>query len=90
MGSFESRGEMLRNHAKGLVMEFMQSHPDCSSNSLGMRQAEIFRRCGFDWGDKPKATSSNQQYWIVALLHELEQEGMVIQIEESGPWKLMK
>ncbi|OQK49634.1 hypothetical protein XM77_u0045 [Vibrio vulnificus] len=50
MDSFESKGELLRNHAKGLVVEFMQSHPDCSPNSLGMKQAEIFRRCGLGWG----------------------------------------
>ncbi|WP_202599544.1 MULTISPECIES: hypothetical protein [Vibrio] len=41
MDSFESKGELLRNHAKGLVVEFMQSHPDCSPNSLGMKQADV-------------------------------------------------
>ncbi|MFM2716994.1 hypothetical protein AB8T41_16310 [Klebsiella pneumoniae] len=44
--------------------------------------------CGFDWGAKPKATSSNQQYWVVALLRELEEDGLVEQIKESGPWRL--
>ncbi|WP_201420394.1 hypothetical protein [Vibrio parahaemolyticus] len=27
MDSFESKGELVRNHAKGLVVEFIQSHP---------------------------------------------------------------
>lgn len=88
MDSFEPKGELLRNHAKGLVVEFMQSHPDCNPNSSGMKQAEIFRRCGFGWGEQPKATLSNQQYWLVALLRQLEQEGVVVQLKESGPWRL--
>ncbi|WP_199251709.1 MULTISPECIES: hypothetical protein [Vibrio] len=88
MDSFESKGELLRNHAKGLVVEFMQSHPDCSPNSLGMKQAEIFRRCGLGWGEQRKASPSNQQYWLVALLRQLEQEGVVVQVVESGPWRL--
>lgn len=39
-------------------------------------------------GDYPKAPSTQQQYWAVALLHELESEGMVEQVEEKGPWRL--
>lgn len=53
-----------------------------------MRQAEIFRACGFDWGECEKATSSNQQHWVVALLRELEAEGPVEQVFQSGPWRL--
>jgi hypothetical protein len=41
-----------------------------------------------DWGDYPNATSSNQQYWVVALVRELEAEGKVERISESGPWRL--
>ena len=88
MDSFDSKGELLRNHAKGLVVEFMQSHPDCSPNGCGMKQAEIFRRCGFGWGEQLKATPSHQQYWLVALLRLLEQEGVVAQVMESGPLRL--
>lgn len=38
--------------------------------------------------DYPKAPSTQQQYWAVALLRELESEGMVEQVEEKGPWRL--
>ncbi|WP_274001532.1 hypothetical protein [Vibrio parahaemolyticus] len=90
MDSFDAKGEMIRNHAKGLVVEFMQNHPDCSPESEGMKQAEIFRLCGFGWGEQLKATLSNQQYWLVALLRQLEHEGVVVQLKESGPWRLIK
>lgn len=57
-------------------------------NGKGVKQAEVFRLSGLDWGEKRKATSSNQQYWVVALLRELEDEGLVEQVEEKGPWRL--
>ncbi|MGR6858976.1 hypothetical protein ACU5EH_06220 [Aliivibrio salmonicida] len=88
MERFLAQGEMLRNHTKGLVVEFMNAHPDCFSNAQGLRQAEIFRHCGLDWGDQHKAHSSNQQYWLIALLRQLETEGVVVQLRESGPWRL--
>jgi hypothetical protein len=53
-----------------------------------MTQAEIFRNCGFSWGDYPKASATRQQYWIVAILSELKAEGKVERITESGPWRL--
>ena len=53
-----------------------------------MRLAPIFRACGFDWGPYQKATSTNQQYWVVALMRELEAEGKVERVFESGPWCL--
>ena len=55
-----------------------------------MTQASIFRECGFDWGNYPVATSSNQQYWVVAILRELEKEGKVEQVYKHGPWRLCK
>lgn len=88
MTSFENRGFELRQLAKQLVFEFMNTESSCRPTGRGMRQAEIFRVCGFDWGPYPKATSSNQQYWIVALLKELEAEGKVSQVNPSGPWRL--
>ena len=53
-----------------------------------MRLSPIFRACGFDWGEYEKATSSNQQYWVVALMRELEAEGKVERVSSSGPWRL--
>jgi hypothetical protein len=85
---FATRGNNLRTEAKALVYEFMQSSVLCKPGKDGMRLSQIFRACGFDWGDYKKATSSNQQYWVVALVRELEAEGKVERVSESGPWRL--
>ena len=71
----QNRGAELRSWAKTIVLEFMAIRPECQPGENGMRQADIFTECGFDWGEYPKATSSNHRYWIVALLRELEAEG---------------
>ncbi len=89
MKMFETRGNQLRADAKALVLEFMQSSDLCQAGKEGLRLSQIFRACGFDWGQYPKATSSNQQYWVVALVRELEAEGKVERVSESGPWRLI-
>lgn len=87
MTSFETRGAELRSAAKRIVLDFMSATRECQPTGKGMRQSEIFRQCGFDWGEYPKATSTHQQYWIVASLRELEAEGKVQQVGPSGPWR---
>lgn len=89
MSEFELRGKEIRKNAKNLVLEFMQSTPDCHPGQSGMVLAKIFRLCGFDWGEYKKSTSSNQQYWVVALVRELEAEGKVERVSEPGPWRLI-
>ena len=89
MNDFEARGSAIKASAKQLVVDFMQSTDVCQRGHEGMRLAQIFRACGFDWGDRPNATSSNQQYWIVALVRQLEAEGRVERVSESGPWRLL-
>jgi hypothetical protein len=88
LNEFFKRGSNLRSEAKALVYEFMKSSDICQVGREGMRLAAIFRACGFDWGDYEKATSSNQQYWVVALMRELEAEGKVERVSDSGPWRL--
>ena len=88
MKEFQARGQALRIAAKALVLEYMQSSSDCQPGKEGIRLSPIFRACGFDWGAYPKATSSNQQYWVVALVRELEAEGKVERVSPSGPWRL--
>ena len=88
MDQFQSRGALLRAEAKALVQEFMHATPACRPEGDGMRLSPLFRACGFDWGEYEKATSSNQQYWVVALMRELESEGMVERVSPSGPWRL--
>ena len=73
--NYVSKGTELRLAIKELVFDYMKNSPDCAVYADGLKQAEIFRQCGLDWGEYPNATSSNQQYWIVALLRELESEG---------------
>ena len=88
MTEYEERGSELRQLAKSLVLHFMRATPVCRAGGEGIRLAQIFRECGFDWGPYEKATSSNQQYWVVALIRELASEGYVEQVKESGPWRL--
>lgn len=40
----------LRLKIKKLVYDFMLKSENCSCDSPGMKQAEIFRACGLDWG----------------------------------------
>ena len=86
-GYFE-RGVALRLLAKELVLEFMATKSECAIGALGKTQASIFKECGLDWGEYPTATSSNQQYWCVALLRELEKEGKVVRNCKSKLWTL--
>jgi hypothetical protein len=88
MDKFIEQGKTLREQAKKLVLSFMAFDNECHVSGSGIKQAQIFKRCGFDWGNYEKATSSNQQYWIVGLLRELEAEGKVEQVRISGPWRL--
>ena len=88
MKEFAERGRALRTEAKTHVHEFMKSSGLCQRGKAGMKQSEIFRECGFDWGNAPNATSSNQQYWLVALMRELEADGIVERLPQSGPWRL--
>jgi hypothetical protein len=57
MKSFQERGQAIRLQAKALVLEYMQSSSDCQLGKEGERLSPIFRACGFDWGEYPKATS---------------------------------
>ena len=87
MNEYQTRGKELRKIAKEIVLDFMNSCHECQKNNLGISLASLFRECGFDWGDYTNATSSNQQYWAVALIRELEEEGKVIRLE-SKKWIL--
>ena len=86
--NYVSKGTELRLAIKELVFDYMKNSPDCAVYADGLKQAEIFRQCGLDWGEYPNATSSNQQYWIVALLRELEYEGKVQRDVDSKKWRI--
>ena len=87
MDNFKEKGKALRNTAKEIVIEYMNQNPSCQKISEGIRLSELFRNCGFDWGEYENATSSNQQYWVVALIRELEEEGKVERLE-SKKWRI--
>ena len=82
------RGVEIRKLAKQLVLDFMNTSPECASGAEGKTQASIFKECGLDWGEYPTATSSSQQYWVVALLRDLEKEGKVERNSKSKLWTL--
>ena len=82
-------GEEIRKQAKAIVLEYMNSSPDCARYGKGLRQAELFRLCGFDWGDYKKAEPSRQQYWVIGLLRALENEGFVQRDSVSKKWRLV-
>lgn len=85
---YQAQGKTLRNEFKKLVLEYMISSERCQKHNMGMKQAEIFRDCGMDWGEKKNCTSSNQQYWIVAILRELEDEGKIQRDQFTKKWRL--
>ncbi len=89
MTKFETRGNEIRDLCKTLVLEFMQATKECQPGKTGMKQSQIFKNCGFDWGNYPLITASQQQYWIVAILSQLKKEGKVERISKSGPWRLL-
>ena len=86
--NYVSKGTELRLAIKELVFDYMKNSPDCAVYADGLKQAEIFRQCGLDWGEYPNATSSNQQYWIVALLRELDSEGNAQRDVDSKKWRI--
>jgi len=88
MEKFKIEGKKIREYAKSLVIDFMKNHFDCKPKGKGLKQSQIFRMCGLDWGNYENATSSNQQYWIVALLRELEMENKVERDSFSKHWRL--
>lgn len=85
---FIEQGTKIRSMAKELVLDFMKSTSECDASAAGLTQAEIFRACGMDWGEYPNATSTNQQYWIVALLRELESECKICRDPDSKKWRI--
>jgi hypothetical protein len=88
MRNYLSEGTALRIQIKALVLDYMKNIPDCAPNSEGMTQAEIFRECGLDWGDYPNAESRRQQYWLIAILRELENEGGLQRDIATKKWRV--
>lgn len=72
----------------GIVLDYMEHNSVCAPDGEGIKQAQVFRDCGLDWGSYDKATSSNQQYWVVALLRELEAQKILEQDSSSRQWRL--
>lgn len=86
--NFVQKGNELREEFKKLVIDFMNSKEICDKNNTGIKQSEIFYNCGMNWGDKPNCTSSQQQYWVVAILRQLQEDGIVQRDDETKKWRL--
>lgn len=85
---YNTSGNELKLKIKDLVFEFMKNSYECKPSGEGLKQADIFRCCGLDWGNQENATSSNQQYWVVGLLRQLEIENKVVRDLNTKKWKL--
>lgn len=85
---FEKMGEEIRKQTRELVLDFMKHSEECRPNAEGIKQAELFRVCGLDWGEQPTATSTQQNFWLVGLLRTLESEGIVERDKTTKKWKL--
>ena len=88
MRNIKNEGIAFRMQIKELVLDFLRSTEECSPEGEGMTQAKIFRECGLDWEDQPKAPSTQQQFWLVALLYVLEKEDLVQRDPVSKKWHL--
>ena len=85
---FEKAGNEIRRQARELILDFMKQSEDCQPRAKGIKQAELFRVCGLDWGEQPTATSTQQNFWLVGLLRTLESEGIVERDVTTKKWRL--
>ena len=67
-----STGLYIKEKTKSLIIKCMQTHFNHCHN--GLSQTKIFKGCNLGWGDKKNTTETQQQFWVVALLKELEEE----------------
>jgi len=88
VGQRTSIGAQIRTATADAIYEYMESESVCRSSQEGLRAAHIFRECGFDWGEHEGATSTNQQYWVVAALRHLEASGRVVRDSATKKWRL--
>ena len=85
---YKDVGKKIREMAKKNVIEFLSSMPECDHNGEGLRQADISRMCGLEWGTYENTTASQQQFWIAGLLRELEKENLVQRDIDTRKWRL--
>ena len=85
---FEKIGEDIRKQTRDLVISYMQQSEECQAGAEGVKQAELFRMCGLDWGEQLTATSTQQNFWLVGLLRTLENGGVVERDGVTKKWRL--
>ena len=88
MVSHPQSGNAVRELSMLIVMDFMQATPACQPNGGGMTQTDLFRDCGFDWGNQTSYPSTSQQMWFCALLKVLEQHKKIQQLPDKK-WELL-
>lgn len=66
MNKFQHQGAELRNRAKELALSVLKTHPDAQKNGNGVKQAEVFRLSGLDWGENGKQQVRTNN---IGLLH---------------------
>ncbi len=85
--NYAERGREVRLLARQLVLDYLNTRPEAESRGPGISQTEISRACGLLWGDYPKSAATQQQYWIVGLLRQLEQEERISQDPVTRKWR---
>lgn len=88
MKNFLEQGKQIKIAVKSMIIDYMNNNIHCAKNGYGVKQADIFHDLGLGVKTYPKATLSNQQYWMIALLYELQDEGKIEHICDKGPWRL--
>ena len=88
MQDYKAQGQKIRDDAKNHVLQYMKESNRCRpKDGVGMKQSDIFKECGFNWGEQTSASETSQQSWIVALLRQLESEDEVERLH-SKQWRL--
>lgn len=79
---------ILLEQTKRVVLRFMQIYPDCGVKGQGLAQTAIFDACGFNWGHYTDAPESDQEYWFLACLKDLEKDKVIGQDKTTKKWRL--
>ena len=88
MENFIKKTNQLKIEFKNLISDFISNNENCKSDNLGLKQAEIFRLCNMGFGNQKNCTESQQVFYLVAILRELEKEGKITRDPITKKWKL--
>lgn len=65
---FEKAGDEIRRQTRELILNFMKQSEECQPRAEGIKQAELFRVCGLDWGGTTYCYVNSTEFlacWVV-------------------------